>query len=152
MLTQQQIQKRAWPLFIVAIIVVFGAGMAVTLYLASRGGVQLVDADYYERGKNYEHFARSDRTAGRQGLMMALVQGDSGLAVTVTDGSGKAAAKGDVRYFASEGDHGPGVLLREEGGGCYLLPSSELAPSGRGRIVVTVGNAVLTEKIRVIGR
>lgn len=142
----------AWPLLIIAIIVTFGAGMAVTLYLAGRGGVQLVDADYYEQGKNYERSGRRENSAGRQSLKMAVSKGERGLLVTVAELGGQGCGRADVRYFASEGDHGRGVLLKNEGRGRYLLPLSHLDPTGRGRIVVTVGDAVLTENIRVIGR
>lgn len=141
----------AWPLLIIAIIVIFGAGMAVTLYLAGRGGVQLVDADYYEQGKNYDRSGRRENSAGRQTLKMAVARREQDLLVTVTDIRSQGIARADVRYFATEGDHGRGVLLKEEGRGGYLLPLADINPSGRGRIVVTVGDAVLTENIRVIG-
>jgi hypothetical protein len=154
MMNQVRLQKRkgAWPFFIIAIIFIFFAGMVVTFYLASREGLQLVDADYYEQGKNYEHSSRRNRSAGHQALKMVMATVDRGLAVTVTDGSGKAPVNGEARYFASESDHGAGIMLTEMERGIYLLPLSDIDSSGRGRIVVTVGDAVVTEKIRVIGR
>lgn len=122
-------KKFHWGHGIVLSFIIFGAGLAVSLYIAFSNRIELVSDDYYERGLSYQR--QMQRMADAAGLDSAVsaVMSDGMLVVTVPRSDTVAVVSGILRLFRpSDGRRDVIVPIALDGTGRQRIPVAALEP------------------------
>jgi nitrogen fixation protein FixH len=88
-----------WGTGIVVAFAVFGAGLAVMIWIALSHPTDLVADDYYQRGLEYEGRIQSIRRARVSGGEMTVAGAVGGVTITVPAAAATRAAQGTVTLY-----------------------------------------------------
>jgi nitrogen fixation protein FixH len=118
-----------WGTGIVVAFGVFGAGLAVTIWIALSSPTDLVTDDYYQRGLEYEGRIQSIRRAQSAGAAMTVNGATGGLALTLPAIARPGEATGTVTlYRPSDRAMDFSVPLRLDSVGGMRIASPHLQP------------------------
>ncbi|KAB2923942.1 MAG: FixH family protein [Bacteroidetes bacterium] len=120
-------KKFHWGHGIVLSFIIFGAGLAVSLYIAFSNRIELVSDDYYERGLSHQRQMQRMADAAALDSAVSAILSDGMLIVTVPRSDTAAAVTGMLRLFRpSDGRRDIAVPIALDGTGRQRIPVTVL--------------------------
>lgn len=137
-----------WPLFIVALALLFASVTGWSISRARTGTSPVIDKRYYEHGLTYDAQREAAEAARALGWELSAVPDKDGLSIRLTDPQGNPVANAEATAMSPQTGQEE-TRLHENAPGLYLLP---LAPASQTREVtlrLAKDGAALSRRILV---
>jgi hypothetical protein len=120
--------RNPWPIGIVLIFILFFAGVAAVIIIASRQSDSLVSENYYERELKYQDQINAAARAKNAGAVVRLDAASGKILVTIPAEQVKQNLSGQMIFYrASSSEMDKEIKLQPDAGGLQAVDVSGLA-------------------------